>query len=190
MKLEEYYDQALAAAQAAYAGTKVADSTVCAVAIKADGSAKVSLFSGKDGFKQLKTLRQSSRPVKGDIGAAITTELTNFLQTPGGGGFSTEQINKKGFDDHGRGAMNCAEPKVYNHIKMALENDPKEWVLLSFTRENGVVKYWAPCRNCRRFAYQQFNNLSWLIAAKYGGVAALEGAKSAGRDALTNSAEF
>lgn len=148
---------------------------VCAVALHIAQDTTVALFSGKPGYD---TLVERFVQKQGGTAAAartsITSTLTAFLGSDAGGGFSQAQIRKHGFADHDRGAMNCAEPKVYFHIKHLLNGDPGNWVMIPFNKgPNGLI-YNPPCGNCREWVYGQFHALSRQIASSRGGPGATD----------------
>lgn len=141
---------------------------VCAVALDLTSNDSVALFSGNFGFKQLLQLPNIGRGRTGDVTSGITT----FLKSPGGGAFTEEQISKIAYAQHDRGAMNCAEPKVWFSLtdrKLSTRN----WILIPFAKQDGELVYSPPCENCRRWVYGHFHFLSKLIAASYGGPGAL-----------------
>lgn len=142
---------------------------VCAVAIDLTSGASTALFSGGAGFRQLLAQPNVGNARKGDV----TNKIKAFLKSPGGGAFTEEQINEIAYARHERGAMNCAEPKVWFQLT-DLGLSPRNWVLIPFLEQDGGLAYSAPCENCRRWVYGQFHFLSKLIAASYGGPGALE----------------
>jgi len=170
-------DTARAAAEAKFAGAtggKNADK-VCVVALDLSSPPTVhALFSGAPGYQELTTLVAAG----GDRSKAqqtITAKITEFLQREEGGSFTLEQINKHGFDRHGRGAMNCAEPKMYYLLKHQLNQTLRNWVLIPFNvGPDGQLVYNAPCMNCRRWVYRHFHALSGLIAQSQKGPEAFD----------------
>lgn len=147
---------------------------VCVVAISiADSDNAYALFSGAPGYSELTDLVRSG----GDRKAAqqrITSTLTEFLQTEDGGSFSHTQITHTAYDLHGRGAMNCAEPKMYYLLKHHHQLSLRNWVLMPFNMSGMSLVYNAPCKNCRRWVYRHFHPLSGLIAQSQKGPAAFE----------------
>lgn len=145
---------------------------VCAVALSIVSDQIVAYFSGAPGYAKLVDRVGGNRK---DAQSAITGVITRFLQSAPGGGFTAPQIRDKAYAEHGRGAMNCAEPKVWYHIANVQRSDPGNWVMIPFNKlSSGGLVYNPPCRNCRRWVYGQFHDLSRVIALARGGAAALE----------------
>jgi hypothetical protein len=146
---------------------------VCAVALRIASDQTVSYFSGGPGYNKL-VARVGGN--KKDAQRAVTDVITQFLKSAPGGSFTQQQITHTAYADHGRGAMNCAEPKVWYHIRKVMEQDPADWVIVPFNKlaEGGGLVYNPPCRNCRRWVYGQFHTLSRTIALAYGGPTALD----------------
>jgi hypothetical protein len=145
---------------------------VCAVALSIVSDQTVAYFSGAPGYTKLVERVGGDRR---DAQNAITGALTRFLQSDAGGGFTPTQIRHGAYADHGRGAMNCAEPKVFHHVTSVLRSDTRNWVMIPFNKlGGGGLVYNPPCRNCRRWVYGQFHDLSRVIALARGGAAALE----------------
>ena len=144
---------------------------VCAVALSITDDYSVAYFSGAPGYAKL------VERVGGDKREArttVTSALQQFLGSDQGGGFTSTQIMNSGYADHGRGAMNCAEPKVWYHLTAITRSRPANWVLIPFNRlGGGGLVYNPPCRNCRRWVYGQFHSLSRTIALARGGPGAL-----------------
>ncbi|MGN6528517.1 MAG: hypothetical protein ACTHL8_19175 [Burkholderiaceae bacterium] len=141
---------------------------VCAVALDVTSDKSLALFSGGLGFKQLlKTPTGGGARKEGDV----TSGIKDFLKSSEGGEFTEDQISKIAYAQHGRGAMNCAEPKVWFDLTDS-GHSTRNWVLIPFAKPDGELVYSAPCENCRRWVYGQFHFLSKLIAASYGGGAA------------------
>jgi hypothetical protein len=143
---------------------------VCAVALSILSDTSVAFFSGAPGYTKLVERVGGN---KKDAQNAITGTLTNFLQSAAGGGFTPTQIRSAAYADHGRGAMNCAEPKVWYYIAKKLQSDPGNWVVIPFNKVGAGLVYNPPCRNCRRWVYGQFHALSRTIALGRGGADAL-----------------
>ncbi|WKB55512.1 hypothetical protein [Eleftheria terrae] len=149
---------------------------VCAVAISVvDSSAHFELFSGAPGYGELTGIVMGGGASKQSASQLITHKLTQFLGSEEGGGFSNEQITRHGYDAHGRGAMNCAEPKMYYLLKEHEAQTVRNWVVIPFnyTADQQLV-YNAPCKNCRRWVYRHFHPLSGLIARAQKGPEAFE----------------
>lgn len=143
---------------------------VCAVALHISEDRTVSFFSGSPGYAMLVDRFMAKKG--GDVKNArnvITQGLTSFLKSPSGGGFTDKQIKNKGFADHDRGAMNCAEPKLYYYVKHVVEADPGNWVVIPFNLSADKLVYNPPCGNCREWVYGHFHALSKQIAKGYGG---------------------
>lgn len=154
--------------------------TVCVVAISlTKGRETRAMLSGSPGYKALRDHVADGGSIH-EAGNRITGSVTRFLRSSEGGGFSPGQITGKeeSFAVHGRGAMNCAEPKMRFLLAEHERRDLANWVLIPFIRQDGgdVVIYWPPCRNCRRWVYRHFHALSARIARAYGPGDALEGA--------------
>jgi hypothetical protein len=143
---------------------------VCAVALNILADSSVAFFSGAPGYARLVERLGGNRR---DAQATVTGALTNFLQSAAGGGFTPDQIRNRAYAEHGRGAVNCAEPKVWYYISAVLRSDPGNWVIIPFNKVGDGLVYNPPCRNCRRWVYGQFHGLSRTIALGYGGADAL-----------------
>ncbi len=148
---------------------------VCVVALKVDAhDDHRALFSGAPGYAELTDIVRGSGDKK-EAQALITSRLTTFLRSDDGGKFSNDQIVRSGYDVHGRGAMNCAEPKMYYLLKHQENKVLRNWVLVPFNLDgNKVVVYNPPCKNCRRWVYRHFHPLSGLIAQSEKGPSAFE----------------
>jgi len=145
---------------------------VCAVALRIASDQTVTYFSGGPGYNKLVARVGGDRK---DAQRAITDVITQFLMSAAGGGFTADQITHTAYADHGRGAMNCAEPKVWYHITRVMKQEADNWVLIPFNKlPDGQLVYNPPCRNCRRWVYGQFHALSRSIALAHGGAAALQ----------------
>ncbi len=169
-------DQAKAIAQAKFSadtGGRNKDK-VCVVAMGiASSSDNYALFSGAPGYTELTELVRGG----GDRNSAqqtITNKLTEFLRSESGGSFTPAQITNRGLDQHGRGAMNCAEPKMYYLLKEKKQLTVRNYVLIPFNLKGDTLVYNAPCRNCRRWVYKHFHALSGLIAQSQKGPEAFE----------------
>jgi hypothetical protein len=174
---ESLYEHARLVAQARFAADSDQGNAdkVCAVALNIEGGEEVSFFSGAPGYGQLlESVMGAGGMDKAKAQAAITGSITTFLGSDAGGGFTPDQIRSKGFDDHGRGAMNCAEPKVWYSIAKLRGLVTANWVVVPFNRSPGGLQYNPPCLNCRRWVYGQFHGLTGMIAKSYGGPHALE----------------
>ncbi len=145
---------------------------VCAVALSIVSDQTITYFSGAPGYGKLVERVGGN---KKDAQSAVTGAITRFLQSAQGGGFTATQIRNSAYAEHGRGAMNCAEPKVWYHVTQVLRLDPGNWVMIPFNKlADGGLVYNPPCRNCRRWVYGQFHELSRTIALARGGAGALE----------------
>lgn len=167
------YDQAFSVAEDTFdtdTSGRNADK-VCTVALNITSDEAVALFSGKPGFDKL--VERVGGNVK-DAQRTITARLTEFLKSEAGGGFTAGQITHAGFDPHGRGAMNCAEPKVYYYLRYVKQVDLGTWVMIPFNKTPAGLVYNPPCKNCRRWVYRHFHALSQTIAHGRAGVAAFE----------------
>jgi len=142
---------------------------VCAVALNVAVDEAISLFSGKPGFDKL-VERKGGTPK--DAKMEITAKITEFLRDEG---FKDNEINQCGRDPHGRGAMNCAEPKVYYYLRHVKNVDPSHWVVVPFNKTDNGLVYNPPCMNCRIWVYKHFHILSRTIAQGRAGDAALTG---------------
>ncbi|PTT90107.1 hypothetical protein DBR42_06665 [Pelomonas sp. HMWF004] len=150
---------------------------VCAVALKIDSPEEShALFSGAPGYAELTDVVAQGGD-KRKAQQTITAKITAFLRSESGGSFTNSQITNAAYDRHGRGAMNCAEPKLYyllgQHENLTLRN----WVLVPFNlrADDGALIYNAPCKNCRRWVYQHFHPMSGLLALAQQGPEAFEG---------------
>ncbi len=148
---------------------------VCVVAIQAGNMDNYhAIFSGAPGYTELTNIVSNGGNKKA-AQERITNTIKEFLRSEEGGDFSDLQITDHGFDMHGRGAMNCAEPKIFYLLKHQLNLSLKTWVIVPFNKnETGIVIYNAPCKNCRRWVYKHFNFLSGLIAKQQKGADAFE----------------
>ena len=144
---------------------------VCAVALNIASDSSVALFSGAQGYN---TLVKRIGGIEQDTKRAITDVLTAFLKSEAGGEFTQKQIDQQGLDLHGRGAMNCAEPKVYYYISVVMRTVPGNWVIIPFNKTAAGLVYNPPCKNCRRWVYRHFHTLSRDIAQSRGGATAFE----------------
>lgn len=172
------YDLARSAAEDAFeadGSRQVNTDKVCAVALHVTDDVVVTLFSGKPGYDKLVQRHVQMRGgSRGAAQTAITANLTAFLKSPDGGGFTDAQIRNKGFAPHGRGAMNCAEPKIFYYITTLRNMNAGNWVLVPFNEDaDGNLIYNPPCGNCREWVYAHFHALSRRIAGDYGGQDAL-----------------
>ena len=162
------YEQALSLAQDIFDtdGSRGNADKVCAVALHVADDSSVALFSGGPGYNALvKRIGGNA----GDAKRAITDTLTQFLRSEAGGGFTDQQINHHGLDQHGRGAMNCAEPKVFYYITAVKKSAAANWILIPFNQTGGGLVYNPPCMNCRRWVYRHFHNLTQAVAQERGG---------------------
>ncbi|PWR02382.1 hypothetical protein DKT77_12660 [Meridianimarinicoccus roseus] len=137
-----------------YSMEGIGPDTTCAVAIHISGDPSVVYFSGKVGYETLIKRVGGSANAARDI---INGQLNRFLASTEGGGFTMSQITKRGVAKHQRGAVNCAEPKVYFHIKHIKNADPRNYVLIPFRKDVGGVSYNPPCENCARWVYGTFH---------------------------------
>lgn len=145
---------------------------VCAVALRIASDQTVTYFSGGPGYNKLVERVGGNKKA---AQRAVTDVITQFLKSPQGGGFTQDQITHTAYADHGRGAMNCAEPKVWYHVTKVMEQDAGNWVVIPFNKlADGNLVYNPPCRNCRRWVYGQFHTLSRTIALAYGGRASID----------------
>ncbi|RUL77567.1 hypothetical protein [Dyella choica] len=146
---------------------------VCAVALDLSNlNNHYALFSGGPGFQELTSI-VSNGSSPGAAKVTITSRLEAFLRSKAGGGFSDDQIKHKGYDPHGRGAMNCAEPKMYYLLRYQLNQSLRNWVLIPFNQNQSQILYNPPCKNCRRWVYQHFHYLSAWVARNQAGMSAL-----------------
>lgn len=137
---------------------------VCAVALDlTDPNKHYALFSGGPGFKELTSIVSNGGNTS-DAKLIITSKLEAFLRSKEGGGFNNDQIKHKGHDLHGRGAMNCAEPKMYYLLRHQLNQSPRNWVLIPFNQNQTQIVYNPPCKNCRRWVYRHFHYMSAWVA--------------------------
>lgn len=149
---------------------------VCAVAIHiTDFSQCHAVFSGKLGYDELIGMLcpDGNRSEKSKAGDMITNHIVQLLKD---NEFTKVQINSEGLDPHGRGAMNCAEPKIYFLLKY-LNKSLRNWVIIPFSWGSGGAVYNPPCMNCRRWVYKHFHLQSALIALQQGKGIPLKGAK-------------
>ncbi|SDG32133.1 hypothetical protein SAMN05216603_101267 [Pseudomonas benzenivorans] len=170
------YDQAAELATQKFEENEKARNSdaVCVVAIHIPTGEHHAFLSGALGYRELTSSLCSTMAIdKAAAQQRITHAIQVFLQAEE---FSHEQIHQKGFDIHGRGAMNCAEPKMYFFLKEQLKHRIAEWVLVPFNwnaQGTGVV-YNAPCQNCRRWVYKHFHAQSRQIAQERKGAAAFD----------------
>jgi hypothetical protein len=148
---------------------------VCVVALQIDARDQhYALFSGAPGFTELTNIVRNGGD-KTQAANTITSKIKTFLASEDGGKFSETQITNTGYDAHGRGAMNCAEPKMYYLLKHHEQKTLRNWVIIPFNLNGDkAVVYNPPCKNCRRWVYKHFHPLSGLIAQSEKGPAAFE----------------
>jgi hypothetical protein len=132
---------------------------VCAVGIHIASDAVVTMFSGSPGYKTLvdRYMQKNATSTKSQAQQGITHTLTAFLKSEIGGGFTLEQINKEGIAAHGRGAMNCAEPKLYYYIRHIKNDKLEDWIIIPFNNSQAGLVHNPPCGNCRSWAYRVFH---------------------------------
>lgn len=152
---------------------KLHGDAVCVIAVKVTEPGEIEYaFSGGVGYTKLCDDLGKNKKTDGHL---ITVAITDFLKSDAGSNFSDDQINRCGFDDHGRGAMNCAEPKMHHLIKTR-GLDPANWALIPFHQDSDKnVVYYPPCKNCRRWVYGVFHGISKTIARNRGGADCVPG---------------